>query len=188
MKNLRKGFVGAVLTLAFVFGISIAASSTAQAQYRNDDRYERRDGRNGDWVQGRDGRWYRVDRNRRNRRNDVYTNNGRYGRNDGYDNGNYGYGNGGYNTNNNAYQIALQQGYQQGLNTGASDGQRRQSYNPQRSKHWKNASSQAYREGFVRGYDQGYRQYAGYDNGDYNRRSSGSGLGQILGAILGGRP
>src|SRR5687767_290490 len=105
MKNLRKGLVGSVLTLAFVFGISIAASSTAQAQYRNDDRYERRDGRNGDWVQGRDGRWYRVDRNRRNRRNDVYTNNGRYGRNDGYNNGNYGYGNGGYN-NNNAYQIA----------------------------------------------------------------------------------
>ncbi|MGI9168067.1 MAG: hypothetical protein ACR2G5_17090 [Pyrinomonadaceae bacterium] len=47
-----------------------------------------------------------------------------------------------------------------GLNTGASDGQRGQSYNPQRSRKYKNASTQAFREGFVHGYDQGYRQYS----------------------------
>ncbi len=41
-----------------------------------------------------------------------------------------------------------------GLNTGASDGQRGQSYNPQRSRTYKNASTQAFREGFVHGYDQ----------------------------------
>ena len=33
----------------------------------------------------------------------------------------------------NAYQIAREQGYRNGLSTGASDAQRGQSYNPQRS-------------------------------------------------------
>ncbi len=61
----------------------------------------------------------------------------------------------------------LQQGYQYGVNTGASDAQRRQSYSPQRSRYYKNASSQAFRDGFVRGYDQGYRQYAYNNNGGY---------------------
>ena len=61
----------------------------------------------------------------------------------------------------------MNQGYQYGLNTGASDAQRGQSYSPQRSRYYRNASSQAFRQGFVRGYDQGYRQYAGYDNGRY---------------------
>src|SRR5688572_7539775 len=61
--------------------------------------------------------------------------------------------------NNNGQQ--MQQGYQYGLNTGAADAQRRQSYSPERSRYYRNASSQAFRNGFVRGYDQGYRQYAG---------------------------
>jgi len=39
----------------------------------------------------------------------------------------------------------------------------------------------------VQGYNAGYRQYGGYNNnGDY-RRSNGSGIGDILGGIL-GRP
>jgi hypothetical protein len=54
------------------------------------------------------------------------------------------------------------------VNTGASDAQHRQSYSPQRSHYYREASSQAFRDGFVRGYDQGYRQYAGvYGNGGY---------------------
>jgi len=111
-------------------------------------------------------------------------NNGRYG-NGTYNNGRYGngrYGTGGYGGYGN--QAELNRGYQQGLETGSSDGQRGQSYDPQRSKHWRNASSQEFREGFVRGYDQGYRQYAG--NGGYRR--NGGGIGDILGGILGGRP
>ena len=98
------------------------------------------------------------------------------GRNDGYGN------NGGYN------QAELNRGYQQGINTGASDGQRGQSYDPQRSRYFKNASTQAFREGFVRGYDQGYRQYSGYGNQRDDRRNDpNSGWGNILGGIL-GRP
>ncbi|MFN2494207.1 MAG: hypothetical protein ABR501_15130, partial [Pyrinomonadaceae bacterium] len=56
-----------------------------------------------------------------------------------------------------------------GLNTGASDGQSNKSYSPQRSRYYQNASTQAYRDGFVRGYDEGYRQYSGaYGNGGGN--------------------
>lgn len=101
--------------------------------------------------------------------NGRYGNDGRYGRG--------GYGNGGYNN------AELNRGYQQGIETGSSDARRGQSYDPQRSRHYRNASTQAFREGFVRGYDAGYRQYA---NGTY-RNNSGIGIGDILGGIL-GRP
>ncbi|MFN2517289.1 MAG: hypothetical protein ABR556_13860, partial [Pyrinomonadaceae bacterium] len=73
-------------------------------------------------------------------------------------------------------------GYQQGLNTGASDGQGNKGYSPQRSRYYKNASTQDYRDGFVRGYDEGYRQYSG------NRRNRrGNSVTTILEQIL-GRP
>ncbi len=169
MKKLINGFGGAIITLLLVAGFSLAAGSTAQAQYRGDhdnDRYRRE--RDRDWRRDRNSNVY--DRNR----NGV---DDRYERNGGY--GNRGYGSyGGYN------QAAVNQGYQAGLNTGASDAQRGQSYNPQRSHYYKNASSQAFLQGFTRGYDQGYRQYAGYDNGRYRRNGN---VGNILGGIF-GRP
>jgi hypothetical protein len=63
----------------------------------------------------------------------------------------------------------LQQGFNYGVNTGASDAQHGQSYSPQRSHYYRSASTQAFRDGFVRGYDQGYRQYSGYNrNGGYD--------------------
>jgi hypothetical protein len=128
------------LTVVFCFG-----ATDVSAQWRNrDDRWERRDrdDRNRDWRRNRNRR-NDDDRWRRNR-NDRYGNNGRY---------------------NNVYQQQeLNRGYQQGINTGASDAQRGQSYSPQRSRHYQRASSVPFREGFVRGYDQGYRQYAGYRN------------------------
>jgi len=81
------------------------------------------------------------------------------------------------NRNNDRYRRnpEVHQGYQYGLNTGASDAQRGQSYSPQRSRYYRNASSQAFRQGFVRGYDQGYRQYAGSDNGRYGNGRYGNG-------------
>src|SRR5437660_8457787 len=67
----------------------------------------------------------------------------------------------------------IQQGYQYGVNTGATDAQHRQSYSPQRSRYYRDASSQAFRDGFVRGYDEGYRQYSGsYGNGGYRNNGS----------------
>jgi hypothetical protein len=124
--NMKNRIGGALMALAFVFGIIAATSPTAAAQWQRSDQDR-------DW--------------RRNRDN----------RNRGYDN---------YGNNNQE----IQQGYQYGLNTGAGDGQRGQSYSPQRSRYYRNASSQAFRDGFVRGYDEGYRQYA--RNGGY--RNDGS--------------
>lgn len=112
----------------------------------------------GQWGRDRD---YRRDRNDRDYRRD------RNGRNGGY--GNYG------------YQVARDRGYQDGLQTGSSDGERRQSYDPQRSHFFKNATygyersygnkdsyKQVYRDSFVQGYNQGYRRY---DNGRYGRNN-----------------
>ena len=59
-----------------------------------------------------------YERDRRDRRDDRYDRNDRYDR----------YG----------LQNARQQGYSYGLSTGAADAQRGQSYNPQRSRYWRN--------------------------------------------------
>ncbi len=195
---MKKTLGGALLALAFIFGIIATTSTTADAQWRN----RGNGGYNNNQVQqgyqhglsigssdAHNRRSYSPQRSRyyRNassqafrqgflrgydqgyRQQSASMGNGGY-RNDGYY-GNTGYGNGGYNNQ------ELNRGYQQGLNTGASDGQRGQSYDPQRSRHWKNASTQAFREGFARGYDQGYRQY----NGSYRRSNSGNILEQIFG-------
>jgi hypothetical protein len=137
------------------------ASTTAQAQDRNNGRWRRDDDRNRSDRQNRDWRRNRNDDRYRGRRDDRYGRNDRYDRNGRY--GNYG----GYN---NGAQIELNQGYQAGLSTGSSDARRGQSYNPQRSHYYKDARSQQFRNGFVRGYAEGFRQYGGYNNnGDYRR-------------------
>ncbi len=87
----------------------------------------------------------------------------------------------------NVYQVALNQGFQDGLYTGSSDAQRGQNYDPQRSHFYRNGHGdngryggygnnnyqyqQAYRNGFLRGYDQGFQRYGGYNN---NRRRNGN--------------
>jgi len=207
MKNFSTKIGSAVLTLAFIFGISAVTGMTAQAQNRRDrdrdgrqdrwrdrnDRSNNNQGQNRDWRQERERREEAIRRAEAIRReeaarqarvynngrynNGVY-NNGRYN-NGVYNNGNYGtYGNnGGYGNYGGYNNQAQQQGYQYGLSTGSSDAQRGQSYSPQRSHYWKQASSQAFRAGFEQGYAQGYRQYGGYSNGRNNR--------SILGGIFG---
>lgn len=168
---------GALVVLSLLFGIGIMSSMTAQAQSRNNGEWQRRDSNRSD---NRDNRDWRRNRNRRHdndqnrsRRDDRYDRDNRYGNNGSY---------------NNRAQMELNQGYQAGLNTGASDAQRGQSYSPQRSHYYKDASSQQFRNGFVRGYAEGFRQYGGYNNnGDYRRSNNGTGIGSILGGIL-GRP
>lgn len=72
------------------------------------------------------------------------------------------------------YRIAQNQGYEDGLNTGANDARRGQSFDPQRSHFYKNATDgynssygnrdaykQAFRNGFLSGYHEGYRRYGG---------------------------
>jgi hypothetical protein len=133
IRHLRGKITGSLLVFSILFGVALASSTTAQAQYPNGrDRYERRrdrdirdrDDREREWRRNRNWDRNRDRRNDRYSRNDGY-NNGRYGTYGGYDNnGRYG----GYNN-----QAEINQGYQAGLNTGASDAQRGQSFNPQRS-------------------------------------------------------
>lgn len=57
-------------------------------------------------------------------------------------------------------QTATNQGFKDGLNTGSSDARRGQSNDPERSHYFQNAGfgnfGEAYREGFLRGYAQGF--------------------------------
>jgi hypothetical protein len=82
------------------------------------------------------------------------------------------------------YESARQQGYSYGLNVGAADAQRGQSFNPQRSKYWRNATEgynssygnrnqykEVFRNAFEQGYRDGFQRYAGNRrNGRWNNR------------------
>jgi hypothetical protein len=149
-----------LLAFSFIAGIGLVSGAAVQAQRpwdRDQDRQDRRD------------RNYRRDRDDDRYRNDQYNRNRGYGNNGGYGN---------------ASQIAISQGYQDGLYTGSSDAQRGQNYNPQRSHFYRNGHGnsggyygngyqyqQAYRNGFLRGYDEGFRRNGGYNR---NRRSNGN--------------
>ena len=92
-----------------------------------------------------------------------------------YDSGNYG----GYAYGSDAYD----NGYADGLYTGANDARRGQSYDPERSHYYKSGAGgyssvlgqrsfyeQAYRDGFLRGYDEGFRNWQRYCLGGVCRR------------------
>ena len=81
-----------------------------------------------------------------------------------YNYGNYGYSSNGYD-----------RGYEDGLYTGSKDADRGQSYDPYRSHFYQDAGhgflslwghrdsySVAYRDGFLRGYNEGYEHYDNY--------------------------
>ena len=83
----------------------------------------------------------------------------------------------------NVYEIARQQGFSYGMNAGAADAQRGQSYSPQRSRYWRNADTgynsyygnrgqymQVYRNAFAQGYREGYMRYGGNDRRSNNGR------------------
>jgi hypothetical protein len=121
------------------------------------------------WPYGQDP--YRRDRDNRRNRDRDYRRDDRYDRNNGYGN---------------IYQIAVNQGLQDGIYTGSRDAERRQSYNPQRSHFYRNGHGdnggygqvvnsyqyqQAYRQGFLRGYEEGYRRYGGYNRGNNGRNN-----------------
>lgn len=76
----------------------------------------------------------------------------------------------------NGFQVARQQGYSYGMNVGAADAQRGQSYNPQRSRYYRDASQgyssyygnrgqyrQVFRDAFLQGYRDGFQRFA-YNN------------------------
>ena len=80
------------------------------------------------------------------------------------------------------FQVARQQGYSYGMNVGAADAQRGQSYNPQRSRYYRDGTQgfssyygnrgqyrQVFRDAFVQGYREGFQRFA-YNNRRYGRR------------------
>jgi hypothetical protein len=164
--------VGRILAaLLFLVSIGLVSSTAVQAQWwpQNRDRDYRRD-RDRDYRRDRDRDRDDDDRYRRNRtqNDDRYRRNGQYG---------------------NVYQIASNQGYQDGVNTGQRDAQRGQNYNPQRSHFYRNGHGdygdygnngrnnryeyqQAYRDGFLRGYDEGFRRYGGNSRNRRNGNNS----------------
>ena len=113
------------------------------------------------WDRDRDYRRddrYRRDRDDRNR-DDRYRRGGNY-----------------------SYESARQQGYSYGMNVGAADAQRNQSYDPRRSRYWKNATEgynssygnkgqykQIFRSAFEQGYRDGWQRFAGYGRRDGRR-------------------
>lgn len=190
---MRKTFGNAFIVLAFAVGMIATTSTPAGAQWRvrnggyNNQQIQQgyQDGVNTGASDAQRGQGYNPQRSHfyRDARSQEFRTSfvngydagyrqysGAYGnggyRNGSYGNGGYGngrYGNGGYNNQ------QINAGYQQGLNTGASDGRSNKSYSPQRSHYYQNASP-AYREGFVRGYDEGFRQYS--RNNRYRRNNS----------------
>ena len=58
-----------------------------------------------------------------------------------------------------AYQ--REQGYSDGRSRGKDDAHHEKPYSPDSHKHYRNASSITYREAFLQGYAEGYRDYAG---------------------------
>ena len=80
-------------------------------------------------------------------------------------------------------QVARERGYSYGMSVGAADAQRRQSYNPQRSRYWRKGTEgydndfgnkghyrQVFRNAFEQGYREGYQRYA--YNGRRGRRDN----------------
>ena len=88
-----------------------------------------------------------------------------------------------YRDRNYGYQNARQQGYSYGMNVGAADAQRGESYSPQRSRYWKNATEgynssygnkgqykQIFRDAFEQGYREGFQRYASNRRGRWDNR------------------
>jgi peptidyl-prolyl cis-trans isomerase-like 4 len=143
---------GYLLAFFLLFGILVTVASSTAQAQYPYDRY-----RNDRYRDDR----YRNDRYRDDRyRNDRYRDRNRQ----------------------NGFQVARQQGYSYGINVGAADAQRGQSYNPQRSRYYRNADQgyssyygnrgqyrQVFRYAFIQGYREGFQRYA-YNNRRYDRR------------------
>jgi hypothetical protein len=84
---------------------------------------------------------------------------------------------------NNGFQVARQQGYSYGMNVGAADAQRGQSFNPQRSRYYRDGTlgynsyygnrgqyRQVFRDAFNQGYRDGFQRYAYRRNDRWPRR------------------
>lgn len=158
-QRLKKYAFALALTVGFVVAPGLSSLSAVQAQWPyNQDRWERERER----ERQRREEWRR--RQMESRRNRDWDGDGRIDRggywgnrrnNDGYygNNRGYGYDNG-----------QVQKGYRDGLDRGQKDAKTNRVPTPNNSQHYREGNP-SYREGFARGYQVGYRQYA---RGRYN--------------------
>jgi hypothetical protein len=167
LNRFRKAIAGAAFAFVVLFSAGMISGTTAQAQDRDrNQRWNRSGDRSGDRTERRDQSWdqrRRWEREREERgRSRVFVQ-PRYYPYGGYRNygggyGGYGGGYGGYGGGYNNGEV--QRGYYDGLNRGQEDARDRRSPNPNNSSHFRSGNA-AYREGFVRGYREGYRQFGG---------------------------
>ena len=150
-QGLKKYTLALALSIGFVVAPGLSSLSAVQAQ---------------DWRYGQDRRDDRLERERERQRREEWQrqqrqDNGRdWGWNQGRDrNRSYG-NNGSYGTNNGRYNNGeVQKGYRDGLDRGQKDAKTNRTPTPSNSQHYREGNA-AYREGFARGYAEGYRQFA----------------------------
>ena len=154
--KLNKTFGGFILGVSLLLGVGIMSSTTAQAQYRTNDRYERQ-------------RQIEIERARqqqeRNRNNNDWWN-----RNQRNDRSNDNYGN--YGGSFNFRQTALNAGYNEGMKAGRDDRRHGDRYDFRDEGSYQSASKdynsrmgdrgsyqRYFREAFQTGYRDGYQGY-----------------------------
>ena len=163
--KLGKTFGGLILGIALVLGIGVMSSTTAQAQYRNDDWYQRQR----ELERQRQLEIYRQQQRRNN--NDWWNRNNRSRTYDPYGNRSYdNYGN--YGGSFDFRQTALNAGYNEGIRAGREDRRRGDRYDFRDEGAFQSASKdynsrmgdrytyqRYFREAFATGYRDGYQGY-----------------------------
>jgi hypothetical protein len=170
--NLKAKITNGVLALSLLFGLGLALSTEAQAQYRNDDYYRRQR------EYERQQRQRQREIERQQRRAQRQAQRGVYGN---YDYGNRTYGNRGYDGYGNyggsfdLRQTALNAGYNEGMKEGREDRSRNERFDFADESDYRNASKdyssrlgdryayqRYFREAFQNGYRDGYYGNTGY--------------------------
>jgi hypothetical protein len=167
--------VGTLLTLTLFFGIGIASSVTANAQWT-----QYPSSRNREYEREQIRRQRQIEREQRRQQR-------RASRDYGYDNSSrdYGYDNYGYGRTNDGLpnyggsfelrQTALNAGYNEGIKEGRKDRQNNERFEFQDEEDYRNANTdyssrlgnrELYRQYFRSGFQNGYRD--GYGNNGYN--------------------
>ena len=148
-QRLKKGLALTSLTLGLVLGGGMALATTAQAQ-------QPYPGHSNEQQSERDGQW---DHHGYNGSQDPYGNYQEYGYRRDHGRG-YGRGNGRYERGY-GFDSQVQKGFRDGFTRGQEDANDRRFFDPNNSSHFRRGTP-PYREGFRRGYAQGYRQFRGY--------------------------
>jgi len=164
-----KSIGGIILGVSLLLGIGLVSTTTAQAQYRDDDYYKRQR----QWEKEQRKRQREWEREQRRQSRDYRDGNydPNYGYNGNYGNRNYDYGYGYGGLTADGRQTALNAGYNEGIKEGRRD-RSRGGYGYSDSSRYQKATTdynsrygsriayqQYYRQGFQNGYRDGLRGY-----------------------------